>query len=189
MNIRKIFWCLRAIKYKISFKEITMPSYIGKPIFIQHSKNIAIGARCRIYPGMRAEIVTRNSYLTIGTNTSIGQNFHVVSYEDELIIGNNVTISGNVFITNCEHSYQTIGVHILEQPIIKEKTQIGNGCFIGYGSVILAGTKLGDHCVVGANSVVKGTFPDGSVIAGVPAKIVKYYDASAKAWRKTNASK
>jgi acetyltransferase-like isoleucine patch superfamily enzyme len=41
-------------------------------------------------------------------------------------------------------------------------------------SIILKGTKIGKRCVVGAGSVVHGTFPDDVIIAGNPAKIVKY---------------
>lgn len=121
MNLKKICWGIRAIIYKFKFKTIKFPSYIGKPLLIENARKISFGSRCRIYPGLRAEIVTENSYLTIGNNVSIGQNFHVVSYESDLVIGNNVTISGNVFITNCSHSYEKLGEHILDQPIIPQK--------------------------------------------------------------------
>lgn len=39
-------------------------------------------------------------------------------------------------------------------------------------STILAGTSIGNNCIIGANSLVKGNFPDNSVIVGNPAKIV-----------------
>ena len=46
---------------------------------------------------------------------------------------------------------------------------------------------MGRHCVVGTNSVVRGHFPDYSVIVGIPAKIVKRYDEKMKQWKKTNS--
>lgn len=184
MNISKIAWCIRALIYKIVIKKVGFPSYIGKPVYLANPRNISLGTRCRIYPGLRAEIVDANSFLTIGNNVSIGQNFHVVSYGDNLTIEDDVTISGNVLISNCAHMYKNIGQHILEQPLIKEKTSIGKGCFIGFGVVIQAGTILGKQCIVGANSVVKGYFPDNCVIAGVPARIIKKYDDNTKTWRK-----
>ena len=54
---------------------------------------------------------------------------------------------------------------------------IGNDCFIGMNSIILKGTTLGNNVIVGAGSVVHGHFPDNVIIAGNPAKIVKYMKA------------
>lgn len=51
-------------------------------------------------------------------------------------------------------------------------TTIGNNVFIGMNSVILMGSTIGNNCIVGAGSVVKGNFPDNSVIAGNPAKVI-----------------
>ncbi|MDM0906260.1 acyltransferase [Clostridium perfringens] len=133
---------------------------------------------------MRAEILGRNAKIKIGENVSIGQNFHVVSYDDNLTIGNNVTISANVFISNCEHGYMEIGKHILEQPLLKKHTKIGDNCFIGYGAVILSGSILGKQCIIGANSVVRGVFPDYCVIVGNPARIVKKYNVEHQCWEK-----
>lgn len=182
--IEKVLWGIRALYYDILTHNIQMPSYIGKPIFISNKKNLKIGKNCRIYPGIRAEIVDKYSYIEIGNNVSIGQNFHIVSYNETLKIGNDVTISGNVFVTNCNHSYTTIGKHVLEQELIFQHTEIGDGCFIGYGAVVQAGTVLGKQCIVGANSVVKGIFPDYSVIVGSPGRIVKHYDFELKEWIK-----
>jgi len=103
-----------------------------------------------------------------------------------LLIGANTTISGNVFVTNMDHDYTEIGKHILEQKHIVKETVIGENCFIGYGAVIQAGTKLGRHCVVGSNAVVRGEYPDYSIIVGVPAKIVKIFDFAQNEWSKYN---
>lgn len=72
----------------------------------------------------------------------------------------------------------------MEQGHILKDTVIGEGCFIGYGSVILPGTVLGKHCVVGANAVVTGTFLDYSVIVGVPGRTVKQYNPDTGKWEK-----
>jgi maltose O-acetyltransferase len=50
---------------------------------------------------------------------------------------------------------------------------IGNGCWIGARAVILKDVVLGDRCVVGAGAVVTRSFPAGSVIAGVPARLLR----------------
>ena len=163
------------------------PSYIGKPIFIGNFKRIFIGKRVRIFPGARIEVVDKNSSIIFEDNISIGQNLHIISGSgEELRIGENTTFSANVFVTNIDHKYNEINKHILEQPIQSAKTEIGENCFIGYGAVIQAGTILGKQCIVGANAVVRGTFPDYSVIVGVPARIIKRYDEKSKEWKKIN---
>lgn len=52
------------------------------------------------------------------------------------------------------------------------KIKIGNNVFIGTGCIILFNTTIGDNCIVGAGSIVRGQFPDNSVIIGNPAKVV-----------------
>src|SRR5262249_32063632 len=55
-----------------------------------------------------------------------------------------------------------------ERPVI-----IGDGSWLGYGTVVLPGARIGKHVVVGANSVVSGEIPDYSVAVGTPARVVK----------------
>lgn len=183
MNLKKICWVVRAVFYSTRAK-IGFPSYMGRPILISDISKLCFSKKVRIYPGLRCELEGENSYLKIGENTSIGQNFHVVAYNNPLIIGKNVTISGNVFITNCDHSYDKLDTHILEQPIIEKKTIIGDNCFIGYGAVIQAGTILGKQCIVGSNAVVRGEYPDYTVIAGNPARIIRQYNQQTNTWEK-----
>lgn len=122
--------------------------------------------------------------IQVKDNTSIGQNVHITSQDDDLIIGENCTILANTFITNIDHDYREIDVHILKQKRIIRHTEIGENCFIGMGAAIQAGTVLGKQCIVGANSVVRGTFPDYCVIAGVPAKIIRKYNAESHSWER-----
>ncbi len=186
MSLIKYFWFIRAMLNRIRFGKIGNYSYMGKPLFLLGTKKIKIGNRVRIYPGLRMEAHGEHGGITIKDNVSIGQNFHVTSKDIELIIGENTTISGNVFITNIDHEYREIDRHIMEQPFLISETTIGNNCFIGYGVGIQAGTILGKQCVVGANSVVRGVFPDYCVIAGVPAKIIRKYNPLTMEWEKHN---
>lgn len=125
--MKKIIWGIRAFIYKFLFKKIKFPSYIGKPIYIKGYKNISIGSKVRIYPGIRIEVVDKNSFLSLEDNISIGQNCHIVSFNDELLIEKNVTISGNVLITNCDHNYEDTTKSVLEQNLITKRTKIRRG--------------------------------------------------------------
>lgn len=179
----KLIWGFLSLLYAPFFKKFLFPSHIGIPIFTYGLNEVSIAKRVRIMPGLRVETHKKGS-ISFKENVSIGQNFHITSAGD-LIIDSNTTISGNVFVTNIDHDYQEVGKHILDQKMIVKETRIGKNCFIGYGVAIQAGTILGNQCVVGANSVVRGVFPDYSVIVGAPAKIVKRYNIESEIWEKT----
>lgn len=183
MSFKKLLWAIRAVLYK-PLTKLELPSYIGKPMYINHISKLKFGKKVRVYPGLRAEILGENGAIDIGSNVSIGQNFHVIANDEPLVIENNVVISGNVFITNCDHEYQKKDTFLYDQPLRTSKTKIGEYSFIGYGAVIQAGTILGKQCIVGSNSVVRGCFPDYSVIVGSPAKIIKKYNPESKCWEK-----
>lgn len=106
----------------------------------------------------------------------IGENCHLntmsFSTEPYLIeIGNHCAIAaGTDFITHdgaiwCFRKE-------LNNADVFGKIKIGNNVFIGNNSTILPNTIIGDNCIVGAGSVVRGKFPDNSVIVGNPAKAV-----------------
>ncbi|OAA86967.1 acyltransferase [Clostridium ljungdahlii] len=184
MHLIKYVWAVRALIYKAFLGHVGNLSYIGKPTFIEGCKNIQIGNRVRIFPGVRMEAIG-DGKIIIGDNVAIEQNVHITSMGSELKIGNNTTISGNVFITNLDHEYRNLNKSIMEQEHILSYTEIGNNSFIGYGASIQAGTILGEQCIVGTNSVVRGKFSDHSVIVGAPGKIIKYYDYQKKKWVKS----
>lgn len=179
----KILWGLRALFFSLIYRNIKMPSYMGKPLYLSRFKKATFGKKVRIYPGLRLECHDEGEVL-IKDDVSIGQNFHIVS-AGKIIIEKGVVISGNVLVTNIDHEYRDVSKSILKQKNTVTDTFIGENCFIGYGVVIQAGTKLGKHCIVGSNAVVRGDFPDYSVIVGVPGRVIKRYDFLKKKWVKT----
>lgn len=104
--------------------------------------------------------------------------FDSVAYAKHIEVGENTTISANVLIL--VHDY-SIGSAIRSiRPVTKgamphfiKDVKIGNNVFIGARSIILPGTTIGDNVIIGAGSVVKGNIPEGVIIAGNPAKILK----------------
>lgn len=184
-KIQKVKWGLYALLNKPFWGKLGRMCYIGQPCYIAQKRDLFFGDRVRIYPGMRTE-TQDGGKLVFGSNISIGQNFHAVAIQNIFEIGANVTISGNVFMSNCDHTFNDEKKIALEQPLQFRETKIGEGCFIGYGAVILAGTSLGNHCIVGANSVVRGVFPDNTLIAGCPARVLKRFDTENKKWIRVN---
>lgn len=76
------------------------------------------------------------------------------------------------------HDYSRSVIRRSHNLIIGEAglTSIGDNVFIGMNAVILMGTVIGNNCIIGAGSVVKGKFPNNSVIAGNPAKVISTLD-------------
>lgn len=183
--IYRIIWVLKTLLYVPFLGAFGWPSYIANPIYLKRLKKIHLGKRVRILPHSRIEVVSDNASITFEDNISIGQNFHITAGSN-LVIKKNTTIAENVMITDIDHDYKVIGMHILDQEYIINKTEIGENCLIGFGVVIQAGTILGRQCIIGANAVVRGVFPDYCVVVGVPGRIIKRFNPNSERWEKTD---
>lgn len=86
-------------------------------------------------------------------------------------IGDDNMFGPDVFITDGDHTLQE-GLPPKSLPMRKGTVKIGNNCWIGAKAVILRDVELGDGCVVGAGAVVTKSFPAGSVIGGIPGKVL-----------------
>ena len=161
---------------------------IFPPFRIDGAAHIFIGANTSIreYSWIAAYDMTGfTPCLTIGDNTNLGYNSHIICTRS-VTIGNNVLSANGVYISDNLHAYEDITRPIIEQKIIqKQDVSIGDGTWIGEHACII-GAKVGKHCVIGANSVVTKDVPDYCVVGGVPAKILKRFDHETKSWRRVN---
>ena len=157
-------------------------SIVLRPLFWT-PEGVSIGSNVLIWPGCRIEGIEAAAHISIGDGVTMQQNCHITA-GGNLLIGAGSTILFDVMITDVDHRYEEFGRRIIDQPVDVFSTRIGCNCFIGSGARILAGTTLGESCVVGANAVVRGKFPAGAVIAGVPGRTVKQYDAAVRSWVK-----
>lgn len=105
----------------------------------------------------------------IGKNTWIGP-FVNLDGTGGLEIGMNCSISSGCQILS--HDTVAWAVSGGRENYRYEKTVIGDNCFLGAHSIITKGVCIGKECVVGAGAVVTKSFPDNSILAGVPAKLI-----------------
>ena len=114
-----------------------------------------------------------------GENVYVGENFFAnfnltILDEARVTIGANAFIGPNVSIYTACHPLEADARNTLVE--WAEPVTIGNNVWIGGNAVILPGVTLGNNVVVGAGAVVTRSFPDGVVIAGNPARIIKTID-------------
>lgn len=107
--------------------------------------------------------------VVVGKNTWIGP-FTILDGSGGLKIGSNCSISTGVQI----YSHDTVNWAISggEEPYEYASVVIENNCYVGPNAIIQKGVKLKVGTIVGANSFVNKNFPEGSKIAGNPAKLV-----------------
>jgi len=88
-------------------------------------------------------------------------------------IGDQNMFGPDIYITDSNHSYG-INVSPKSHPMQVGHVKIGNHCWIGAKAIILKDVELGDYCVVGAGAVVTKSFPTGSLVVGMPARVVRH---------------
>jgi acetyltransferase-like isoleucine patch superfamily enzyme len=87
-------------------------------------------------------------------------------------IGNKNMFGPDIYITDSNHTFGH-NVAPRDAPMQVGKVRIGNNCWIGAKATILKDVVLEDECVVAAGAVVTKSFPRGSIIAGIPARLIR----------------
>ncbi|MGV9775314.1 acyltransferase [Streptosporangium sp. NPDC003464] len=145
--------------------------------WIEIGDHTLVGERVSISAGMGPGVdLGPDSIVRIGGSCSIGRGSHIVGHQS-IDIGDHVFTGPYVYITDQNHVYDDPETPIGRQWPRNNPVAIGSGSWLGTGAIILPGTRIGRQCVVAAGAVVRGEFPDHSVIAGVPAKVVRRYVA------------
>jgi acetyltransferase-like isoleucine patch superfamily enzyme len=124
--------------------------------FVEIQKNAVVGRRCKI---------SSHTFICEG-----------VVIEDNVFIGHSVTFTNDMYprATARNGSLQT------EADWKVEGTVIRKGASIGSGATILCNISIGENAIVGAGSVVTRDVPPDAIVAGNPARILRYIDQKAE---------
>ena len=118
--------------------------------FVEIQKNSSVGKRCKI---------SSHTFVCEG-----------VEIQDNVFVGHSVTFINDSYprATTASGELQT------EVDWKVEKTVISKGASIGSGSTILSNITVGEHAIVGAGSVVTKDVPANAIVAGNPARVLRY---------------
>ncbi len=95
-----------------------------------------------------------------------------ITIEDDVTIIAQTSIIGHTYYP--PHFYPVLGDETRRDDM---RTTIGHGAYLGLRSTILAGVTVGEYAIVGAGSVVTKDVPPYTVVAGVPAQVVRTFGA------------
>ena len=135
-----------------------------------------IGRHCTLTVGYgdepEAELPERG--LVIGERCVMGA-FSTLTAHESIEIEDDVWFGQGVFVSDASHGYQDVETPIGRQLGSHDPVRVGRGSWVGHRAVLLPGVQLGRHCVVAAGAVVRGAVPDHTVVAGVPARVVRQW--------------
>lgn len=142
--------------------------WLGENCWVADHFALGVG----IAPGQ--EMLT-NPVVSIGDRCLIGRASGIVGHY-RIEIGDDVWTGHHVYITDQNHGYEDLDLPIGRQSMPEKAVSIGNGSWLGHGSIVLPGASIGEHCVIAAGSVVTKDVPSFSVVAGVPARVIRRYE-------------
>lgn len=200
----RLFWkygrmLIRGKMVALGYKKISKNIFIGKRVKLIEKKYLAIGAKTKIHDhskidALSSEGVKIGEQCVLGRNTTMECTGSLEHLGKGVIIGDRTTFGNDCFFGAAgginigndvvagqyirfhseNHKYNDVTELIKNQGVTHKGIKVGNNCWIGSGVVFLDGAKLSDGCVVAANAVVSNSFPENSVIGGIPAKIIRY---------------
>jgi len=120
--------------------------------FVEIQKNATVGKRCKI---------SSHTFVCEG-----------VTIEDNVFVGHGVTFVNDMYprATAATGGLQTEADWKVERTLVKK------GASIGSGATILANTTIGEAAIVGAGAVVTKDVPAGAIVAGNPARVLRYIE-------------
>lgn len=136
-------------------------------------RGISIGSHTMI--GMGSVIAAKLGTVTIGEDTGLGQ--HVIIHSSlggSVKIGSRVLVAGGVYIGGGQYHTNRTDISIAEQGHVAGlKLVIEDNCWIGANATIVNGVRIGRDSIVAAGAVVTKDVPPFTVVAGVPAKVIR----------------
>jgi acetyltransferase-like isoleucine patch superfamily enzyme len=162
---------LRAIGYGMLGAKVGPKCLFAARVRIDYPWRVEIGTRSQIEADVWFKLVSPSARVVVGEYAFLGRGVEIDASE-RVTLGAHVLVAPGVFITDHAHD---IAPHarIDEQGCTSRPVSIGDDVWLGARAVVLPGVTIGSGAVVGAGAVVREDVPAGSVVAGVPARVLR----------------
>ena len=176
----------------VAYWKLIFRSKVSLLAVIKFSRNIRVGRRCTIRSGCMID-APQPGVIELGDNVDLNRHVYLGGFGSRLHIGARSSINQHVFIdargsvligedvmigpfarlVSYNHIFADLNVPMNTQGFALGEIRIGDDVWIGAGATILPGVTIGRGSIVAAGAVVTHSCPAGSILAGVPARIIR----------------
>jgi acetyltransferase-like isoleucine patch superfamily enzyme len=144
---------------------------VERGVTFKYIDSIAFGAHTTVQSGAYIYGSRKGAWVCFGDHVVVAAGAMVLG-EGGVIVGDYTHLGPRVVVTS-QFGDSTAEMMTATPTVRTERVRIGRGSWIGSGAIIMPGVNLGDRCVVAPGSVVYGRWPDGTKLAGNPARRVR----------------
>jgi acetyltransferase-like isoleucine patch superfamily enzyme len=150
--------------------------FLGRGLELEVGRKGTIDFGRFVWIGDGTKIRCHEGRVEIGQKTVMGQECTISAYQ-RVRIGEQCVIADRAMFIDFDHGVVEVERPIRLQGIYKRDVIVGSNVWIGYGACILRGVSVGDNSIVGTNCVVTKDVPANSIVAGIPARIIRMREA------------
>lgn len=134
-----------------------------KKLLLECGENVVVKNKCYFGNGTK---------LKVGSFSQLGQNSRLTG---PITLGSHIMMGPDVVMMAVTHDVSDLSKTMVDpsNPAIVNPIIIGNNIWIGTRVIIMPGVNIGDNSIIGAGAVVTKSFPENSIIGGIPAKLIK----------------
>jgi acetyltransferase-like isoleucine patch superfamily enzyme len=170
---------LRRILFRAMCKKAGHALRLAPDVVVKHPETFELGDS--VFIGAQTMIQGRfDGTCKIGNHVWIGP--HAYFDARELVLEDYVGWGPGAKVLGSSHTGEPTNIPIIATALSIKPVVIGYGADIGTNATILPGVHVGAHSIVGAGAVVTENVPEYAVVAGVPARMIRFRDHDDSTW-------